>query len=168
MKSRFHQYLRAERHTGLFLLLWAVLSAAAAIVAYALWPGKLLQAVALTATILSLLQLWSGIGRIRQASFLHRKYGALVEVAPPSFAAQEIPRLEAEEQAALRRRRIELALLILGLCFALLGGLRFPGGFLLGTGLALCIQASVLLVVTLMAQWRDGLYRHELERVENP
>ncbi|MCB9049412.1 MAG: hypothetical protein H6556_08280 [Lewinellaceae bacterium] len=168
MERRFHAYLWGERCTGLFLAGWAVLSASAAGLAYHYWPGKLLQAMLMVVCLLSLVQLRAGVRRLWQARRLKKALHPIVEIAPPSFAAQEIPRLEDREQVAMRRRFLEQALFVMGLCFALAGGFRVSGDFLLGTGIGLCIQMAVLLIVTLTSQWRDSVYRNEVERERGP
>ncbi len=168
MERRFDLYIWGERATALFLMGWGLLSAAAAAWAYACWPGKMLWALLLTVCLLSLLQVYAGIRRLLQARLLKRELHPIVEIAPPSFAAQELPRIDKREQSAMRRRFIEQALFILGMCFALAGGLRLSGQFLLGTGLGLCVQSAVLLIITLTSQWRDAVYRNEIEREKGP
>ncbi|MCO6491219.1 MAG: hypothetical protein J5I98_22575 [Phaeodactylibacter sp.] len=168
MEKRFDEYLRGERRTGLFLAGWGVLSAAAVVVGYSRWPGGLMEALAFAVVSVSLVQIWAGGRRLAQARRLRRELHPIVEIAPPSFAAQEIPRLEKRERSALRRRFIEQALFVMGMCFALAGGFRLSGEFWLGTGMGLCVQMAVLLVATLTSQWRDAVYRNEIERERGP
>ena len=168
MERQFDAYLRAERRTGVFLLAWGILTCAVAGWAYGHWQGDLLQALLFSTCMLSLVQARAGIRRLLIARRLKRELHPIVEIAPPTFAAQELPRLERREQAALTRRFFEQALLIMGLCFALAGGLRISGQFLLGAGLGLCVQAAVLLTVTLTSQWRDSIFRNEIEREKGP
>lgn len=168
MESRFNAYLMGERLTGLFLILWALATSGLAAWGYGHWPGDLFRALALTVCLLSILQVWAGARRLKLATQLKQELQSIVELAPPSFAAQELPRLDKRLQSAQGRRLIEQALFILGLCFTLAGGLRFSSQFVLGTGMGLCIQSAILLLVTLTGQWRDALYRNEIERERGP
>lgn len=168
MERRFDAYLWGERSTGLFLIGWGLLSAAAAGWAYSCRPVELLEALLFSVCLLAFVQLYAGIRRLLHARRLRRELHPVVEIAPPSFAALEIPRLERREQAAMRRRFIEQALFVMGMCFALAGAFRLSGQFLLGTGVGVCVQAAVLLITTLTSQWRDAVYRNEIEREKGP
>ena len=168
MERRFYAYLRAERLTAVFLISWGVLSTAVAVWVYGHWGGELLQALLFAVVSLSLVQWWAGARRWLRARRLSKELHPIVEIAPPAFAALELPRLDKREQSAMRRRFIELALFSMGLCFVLAGGIRISGEFWLGTGIGLCIQMAILLIATLTSQWRDGLYRNEIERERGP
>ncbi|MCB0560669.1 MAG: hypothetical protein H6573_00570 [Lewinellaceae bacterium] len=168
MERRFNAYLRGERSTALFSIGWGALSAAAAAWAYLHWQGELFWALLFTVCLLSLVQLRAGIRRLVKARSLSKELHSIVEIAPPTFAALELPRLDKQEQSLMRRRFIEQALFVMGLCFALAGGFGISGQSLLGTGIGLCIQMAILLIITLTSQWRATLYRNEIERERGP
>lgn len=168
MESKFNGYLRGERWTAMFLICWALLTSGLAALGYGHWHGNLFRALAFTVGLLSTVQAWAGARKLMQANRLQRELRSIVRIAPPSFAAQEIPRLDKRVQMAQQRRLIEQALFIMGMCFTLAGILRFSGRFLLGAGIGLCVQSAVLLLVTLTGQWRDALYRNEVERELGP
>ena len=168
MERRFNAYLRSERWMALFSIGWGALSAVAAGWAYRHWQGELFWALLFTIFLLSLVQVWAGIRRLLKARSLRNELHSIVEIAPPTFAALELPRLDKRELSFVRRRFIEQALFVMGLCFALAGSFGISGQSLLGTGIGLCVQMAVLLIITLTSQWRDSLYRNEIERERGP
>ncbi|MCB0568529.1 MAG: hypothetical protein KDC66_02145 [Phaeodactylibacter sp.] len=168
MESRFYTHLRSLRYSGYFLAFWAAAVAGAALWADIQWPGQLMRGIAPTAIALSLVQFWSGTHRIVQAWKLGKELLPIVRVSPPSFAALELPRLDRTDRAYQVKRNIEQALFVMGLCFTLSGVFQLSGRFLMGMGLAICLQTAVLLVSTLIGQWQNAMYRHELEREKHP
>lgn len=168
MEIRFLSHLRGLRLSGYFLAIWALVAAGLAFWARACWAEPLTRAAALTTAAWSAVQFWAGAQRIVLAWKLKKELLPIVRVSPPSFAALELPRLGRQDKAFLVKRNIEQAMFLLGLCFILSGVFQLSGRFLLGMGLAICLQCAILLATTLMGQWQNAVYRHELERERHP
>ncbi|MEM8526225.1 MAG: hypothetical protein AAGG68_16410 [Bacteroidota bacterium] len=156
-------FYRAERKEAVFMLFWGFL-ATGVVIWVLFWVEEIFwRGMAFSALPLSSIQLLTGV---RNLIFVNRKRSDILtnmgEDVKKAIEAEKLRILNS--QIRLRVYRIiEQVLFCLGFLFMLLGGIVGLSVFLAGSGIGIMLQAAILLVQDLFAEWRTGLYLEELE-----
>jgi len=156
-------FYKAERKEAVFMLLWGIIITSL-VVGILFWTEEVFwKAMGFSVLPLSFIQLLTGI---RNLLFVNRKKINFLSVMKEDFKkAVENEKLRIlNSQIRLRIYRIiEQILFFIGFLFMFLGGVLGLSVFLAGSGIGIMLQAAVLLIQDLFAEWRTSLYLEELE-----
>ncbi|MEN0045554.1 MAG: hypothetical protein AAF806_00705 [Bacteroidota bacterium] len=163
LEGNIINFYKAERKEAVFMLLWGMMITGV-VVGVLFWTDEIFwKAMGFSVLPLSFLQLLTGI---RNLFFVNKKRSNFLSIVKEDFKeAVEKEKLRIlNSQIRLRVYRIiEQILFFLGFLFMFLGGVLGLSVFLAGSGIGIMLQAAVLLIQDLFAEWRTSLYLEELE-----
>ena len=145
------------------MLLWGIIITSLVIVVLIWIEDIFWRAMSFSVLPLSFIQLLTGI---RNLIFVNRKKSNFLSTLKEDFKeGVEKEKLRIlNSQIRLRVYRvIEQILFFIGFLFMFIGGVLGLSVFLAGSGIGIMLQAAVLLIQDLFAEWRTSLYLEELE-----
>ena len=146
-------YFNAERIEGLLFILVGVAAVAVAVWGWRQDPFWRGAAWPLIAVALIQLSVGASVGLRSAKDSLRVQH--IVAQERGHIASEEIPRMQAVMKSFATNRRIEIALLIVGLLAVLLAS---RGGAGQGAGAGLAVQAGLVLLLDLFAERRGQAY----------
>lgn len=164
MEVYLKKYLKSEKQTAWTLLIIGTIATVFGLVSVFQYPKLLWLGLGLPFLLLGLLELATGIVRYMTSSRQHQAFGALIRDFPQQFIRTEQHRLSELIKHLDRKRNTELLLLVLGIGMTIVGGISGLSDLSMGIGIGLSIQAAILLIDSLITQWRAGLFQHEVRR----
>lgn len=156
-------FYKAERKEAVFMLLWGTITTSIVVGVLFFTEEIFWKAMGFSALPLSFIQLLTGV---RNLFFVNRKKSNFLSVVKEDFkkAVKNEKLRILNSQIRLRVYRvIEQILFFIGFLFMFLGGVLGLSVFLAGSGIGIMLQAAVLLIQDLFAEWRTSLYLEELE-----
>lgn len=163
MERVLRQYLAAEKQAGLLFLAIGVIALSVGLLSIFSFQTMVWKGMASALIPIALLQLTVGSTiYFRTNKQLSNLLDQLAK-NPNLFVREELERMNKINAQFKIYRNVELLLFLLGFVFVLMGGLANWGMLTLGIGIGLSSQCALMLILDLFAEFRAGMYTHQLE-----
>jgi len=162
MQNRIKNYFQEEKQESLFFLGVATLATILGLLGIFYFDNPMWLGIAIPLLGIALIQVIVGLSFFVQTNRQVPSLLLLFEKNPTQFFKEEIPRMEKVNANFKVYRNIEMLIFLLGFFFAVVGTAFRWGDFVIGTGIGLLIQSSIMLCLDLFGEFRANLYTHKL------
>jgi uncharacterized membrane protein HdeD (DUF308 family) len=162
-KSDIEKYFLAEKQESLLFIIVGVAAIIAAISFYFLLKSSFFKGAALPLLFVGIIELVVGYTVYKRSDDDRIRNVYAYDMNPAELRDKEIPRMETVNRNFVIYRWVELALLVTGIILSMVYGQNPGRTFWYGFGIALSIQAGVLLVADYFAEKRALNYAKGLQ-----
>jgi uncharacterized membrane protein HdeD (DUF308 family) len=163
-KTGIEQYFMAQKQAGLVFIVIGVLAAIAAIAGWLLYKTPFWKGAALPFIVVGLMQLVAGYRVYTESDELRISNIYALDMNPQLLKTKELPRMQAIHKRFALYSTVQWALLGTGMLLLLLYRNKPEYAFWYGFGVALAIQAVVLIVVYYFAAQRANVYTTQIDQ----
>jgi predicted membrane channel-forming protein YqfA (hemolysin III family) len=162
-KTDIERYFMAEKQESLLFIIIGALAILAAIAFYFLLKSAFFRGAAFPLLLIGLIQLTVGYTVYKRSDADRIRNVYAYDMNPGALKQQEIPRMEKVNRNFVIYRWVELALLVAGLILSFTFGQNPGRSFWYGLGIALSLQAVIMLAADYMAEKRALDYTRGLK-----
>lgn len=155
MTDPVSRYFGAERAEGILLLVVALVAVEIAFLVWRRSGSPAARGAAATLVLVAAMQVTAGAGQLMRSSHEQSRVVRALASDRADIGGYEIPRMRERVGRFALVRRIEVALALLGVLMAAAARRRHWAG---GAGLALALQAAVMLLLGGLADHRARAY----------
>lgn len=163
-KSGIEQYFIAQKQAGLIFLLTGIVVITVAAVTVLIYKTPFWKGAAIPLIVIGCMQLAAGYKVFKESDDLRISNVYAFDMNPQQLRDKELPRMKGIQQKFEWYKWVQWLLLAAGVILAVVCRNNLESRFWLGLGLALCIQAIILITVYYMAARRAGIYTQKLEQ----
>jgi drug/metabolite transporter (DMT)-like permease len=166
--SFIHKYFISEKQESLLFLFVGIAAMAAALVFFFFIKGhpSFHKGAAIPLFAIGLIQLAVGFTVYARSDKQRLDVAYHIGTEPQGYVKNtELPRMQAVMRNFVIYRWVEIALVVAGLALAFVFRGSPDRSFLHGLGIALAIQAAIMLGADYFAEKRGGIYMNELNQV---
>jgi hypothetical protein len=162
-KTEIEKYFIAEKQESLLFLILGIAAIIAAIGFYFLLRSSFFKGAAIPLLVIGLIELVVGYTVYNRSDDDRARNVYAYDMNPGELKLKEIPRMEKVNRNFVVYRWVELALLVTGLILSMVYGQNPGRSFWYGFGLALSLQAGIMLVADYFAEKRALHYTRGLQ-----
>lgn len=162
-KSDIEKYFLAEKQESLVFIIIGVAAIIAAISFYFLLRSSFFRGAAIPLLFIGIIELTVGYTVFRRSDDDRIRNVYAYDMNPSELRDKEIPRMETVNRNFVIYRWVELAFLVTGIILSMVFGQNPGRTFWYGFGIALSLQAGVLLVADYFAEKRALNYTKGLQ-----
>lgn len=162
-KADIERYFVAEKQESLVFIVIGAVAILAAIAFYFFLKSSFLRGAAFPLLLIGIIQLTVGYTVYKRSDDDRVRNVYAYDMNPTQLKQDEIPRMEKVNRNFVIYRWIELALLVVGLILSFTFGQNPGRSFWYGFGIALSIQALIMLTADYMAEKRALEYTRGLK-----
>jgi len=158
------QYFNAERQESWICIVCGII--ALRVSAYGLFQHRGIGWIGAAGPLIGIavIQIVVGVTILIRARKHARRLIQQVRETPEQFATEELRRMAHVKRKFRQYHIIELMLFLMGFTFMLLGGFMKMGELMFGSGVALSIQSTSMLLLDLSAEYRASNYLSTIHR----
>jgi len=164
MEKHLRQYFKAEKEGAIIFMMAGFSAIVGSILFWTFFPHVIVKGIAVSAGLIALVQLGVGASVYFKTNKQVHQLLNQFKSKPSEFYKTETNRMEVVMANFKTIRKVEMGVFVLGIILALAGSIGELGWFTTGTGVGLCLQSAVSLLLDLSAEWRGGLYLHHLKK----
>ncbi len=164
MEQHLRQYFKAEKEGAIIFMMAGFSAIVGSILFWTFFPHIIVKGIAVSAGLIALVQLGVGASVYFKTNKQVNQLLTQFKSKPSEFYKSETHRMEAVMSSFKTIRKVEMGIFVLGIVLALAGSVGELGWFMTGTGVGLCVQSAVSLLLDLSAEWRSGMYLHHLKK----
>lgn len=161
-KAGAEAYFMAEKQTALFILIVGAAALISAVLLYWLGGKPFWKGFALPLGLIALVQLAVGYTVYTRSDSQRKDVVYKMDMNPQAIANEELPRMEKVMKQFVVYRYAEIVLLAAGVILFFYFRQKPTGAFWSGVGLALALQAVLMLAVDFTAEQRGEKYMQVL------
>jgi uncharacterized membrane protein HdeD (DUF308 family) len=162
-KSDIEKYFTAEKQESLLFVIIGIAAILAAIAFFFFIRSAFFKGAAVPLLVIGLMQLVVGITVYNRSDGDRVRNVYAYDMNPGELKEKEIPRMEKVNRNFVIYRWVELALLVTGMVLSMVYGQNPGRSFWYGFGIALALQAGVILVADYFAEKRGLEYYKGLQ-----
>ena len=162
-KSDIEKYFLAEKQESLLFIIVGAAAIIAAISFYFLLRSSFFKGAALPLLFIGIIELVVGYTVFKRSDEDRVRNVYAYDMDPSELRDKEIPRMETVNRNFVIYRWVELAFLVTGIILSMVFGQNPGRTFWYGVGIALSLQAGVLLVADYFAEKRALIYTKGLQ-----
>ena len=162
-KSDIEKYFLAEKQESLLFIIVGAAAIIAAISFYFLLRSSFFKGAALPLLFIGIIELVVGYTVFKRSDEDRVRNVYAYDMDPSELRDKEIPRMETVNRNFVVYRWVELAFLVTGIILSMVFGQNPGRTFWYGFGIALSLQAGVLLVADYFAEKRALIYTKGLQ-----
>lgn len=162
-KTDIEKYFMAEKQESLLFIIVGALAVLAAMAFYFFIRSSFFKGAAIPLLLIGLLQLVVGLTVYNRSDDDRIRNVYAYDMNPGELKTRELPRMEKVNRNFVIYRWVELALLITGLVLSLVYGTNPGRSFWYGFGIALTLQAGIMLAADYFAEKRGLEYFRGLQ-----
>jgi hypothetical protein len=162
-KSDIEKYFLAEKQESLLFIIVGVAAIIAAISFYFLLKSSFFKGAALPLLVIGIIELVVGYTVFKRSDDDRIRNVYAYDMNPSELRDKEIPRMKTVNRNFVIYRWVELAFLVTGIILSMKFGQNPGRTFWYGFGIALSLQAGVLLVADYFAEKRALIYTKGLQ-----
>jgi hypothetical protein len=162
-KTDIEKYFMAEKQESLLFIIVGVAAIIAAISFYFLLKSSFFKGAALPLLFIGIIELVVGYTVFKRSDDDRIRNVYAYDMNPSELRDKEIPRMKTVNRNFVIYRWVELAFLVTGIILSMVFGQNPGRTFWYGFGIALSLQAGVLLVADYFAEKRALIYTKGLQ-----
>jgi hypothetical protein len=162
-KTDIERYFMAEKQESLLFVVIGVAAVLAAIAFYFLLRSSFFKGAVIPLVFVGLIELVVGYTVYKRSDGDRIRNVYAYDMNPAELKMKEIPRMEKVNRNFVIYRWVELALLVAGLILSMVYGQNPGRSFWYGFGIALSLQAGIMLVADYYAEKRALKYTRGLQ-----
>jgi hypothetical protein len=162
-KTDIEKYFLAEKQESLLFIIVGVAAVFAAIAFYFLLRSSFFKGAALPLLFIGIIELVVGYTVFKRSDDDRIRNVYAYDMNPSELRDKEIPRMQTVNRNFVIYRWVELAFLVTGIVLSMVFGQNPGRTFWYGFGIALSLQAGVLLVADYFAEKRALVYTKGLQ-----
>lgn len=162
-KTDIEKYFLAEKQESLLFVILGIIAIIAAIAFYFFLRSSFFKGAAFPLLLVGLIQLVVGFTVYNRSDSDRVRNVYAYDMNPSELKNKEIPRMVTVNRNFVIYRWVELALLVTGLILSMVYGQNPGRTFWYGFGIALALQAGILLVADYFAEKRALNYTRGLQ-----
>ncbi|HEX5668078.1 MAG TPA: hypothetical protein VFX73_04685 [Chitinophagaceae bacterium] len=162
-KTDIERYFMAEKQESLVFVIIGVAAVLAAIAFYFLLKSSFFKGAVIPLVLVGLIELVVGYTVYKRSDGDRIRNVYAYDMNPAELKMKEIPRMEKVNRNFVIYRWVELALLVAGLILSMVYGQNPGRSFWYGFGIALSLQAGIMLVADYYAEKRALEYTRGLQ-----
>jgi uncharacterized membrane protein HdeD (DUF308 family) len=162
-KTDIEKYFLAEKQESLLFIIVGVAAVIAAIAFYFLLRSSFFKGAALPLLFIGIIELVVGYTVFKRSDDDRIRNVYAYDMNPSELRDKEIPRMQTVNRNFVIYRWVELAFLVTGIVLSMVFGQNPGRTFWYGFGIALSLQAGVLLVADYFAEKRALIYTKGLQ-----
>lgn len=162
-KTDIEKYFIAEKQESLVFIILGAIAIIAAVALYFLVRSSFFKGVAFPLIFIGIIELIVGFTVYNRSDEDRVRNVYAYDMNPSELKEKEIPRMETVNRNFVIYRWVELAFLVTGLILSLVFGQNPGRSFWFGFGIALSLQAGVLLVADYFAEKRALQYTRGIQ-----
>jgi drug/metabolite transporter (DMT)-like permease len=167
-RADIEKYFLAEKQESMLFIIIGIAAIVAAGIFYLAVKSPGFRGAAFPLLIIGVIQIAVGYTVYSRADAQRKDIVYKLDMNPDSLRDREIPRMEAVMRNFTLYRWVEIALLLVGISLALQAKIKVNNPFVLGLGLALALQAALMLGADYFAEKRGAEYLKGLKSVFVP
>ncbi|HRI19776.1 MAG TPA: hypothetical protein PLA68_02425 [Panacibacter sp.] len=161
-KAGIEKYFIAEKQESLLFIAIGIAAIIIAALGLFLWKTQAWKGAAIPLTAIALLQIIVGYTVYARSDKQRTDNVYAYDMNPSRLVKEELPRMEAVNKNFVVYRYIEIAFIITGIILMVLFKSNMDKQFWLGFGIALTIQAALMLGADHFAEQRAKIYTDQL------
>lgn len=162
-KTDIEKYFMAEKQESLLFVIIGVAAVIAAIAFYFLLKSSFFKGAVIPLLVIGLIELAVGYTVYRRSDSDRIRNVYAYDMNPAELKLKEIPRMEKVNRSFVIYRWVELSLLVTGLILSMVYGQNPGRSFWYGFGIALSLQAGIMLAADYYAEKRALKYTRGLQ-----
>ena len=162
-KSDIEKYFLAEKQESMLFIILGAAAIVAAISFYFLLKSTFFKGAALPLLFIGIIELVVGYTVHKRSDDDRIRNVYAYDMNPSELRNKEIPRMETVNRNFVIYRWVELAFLVTGIALSMVFGQNPGRTFWYGFGIALSLQAGILLVADYFAEKRALIYTKGLQ-----
>lgn len=162
-KSDIEKYFLAEKQESLLFIIVGIAAIVAAISFFFLLKSSFFKGAALPLLFVGIIELVVGYTVFKRSDDDRVRNVYAYDMNPSELRDKEIPRMETVNRNFVIYRWVELAFLVTGIILSMVFGQNPGRTFWYGFGIALSLQAGILLVADYFAEKRALMYTKGLQ-----
>ena len=166
-KAGAEAYFMAEKQTALFILIVGAAALISGVLLYWLGGKPFWKGFALPLGLIALVQLAVGYTVYSRSDSQRKDIVYKMDMNPQAIAAEELPRMQKVMKQFVVYRSVEMVLLAAGVILFFYFRQKPTGAFWCGVGIALALQAVLMLGFDAVAEKRGAVYTHQLMAERN-
>ena len=162
-KADIEKYFVAEKAESLVFLILGILAISLSIIFFSYLKSALYKGAAIPLIVIGLIQAIVGYTVYSRADQQRISIVYAYDMDPGKLKNEELPRMEKVNQRFLIYRWVEISLIVAGLVIIILFRKNPDQQFLLGAGIALALDAAIMLSADYIAEKRAVSYMQQLQ-----
>ncbi|HLO83138.1 MAG TPA: hypothetical protein VK166_19380 [Chitinophagaceae bacterium] len=162
-KTDIEKYFMAEKQESLLFVIIGVVTILAALAFYFLIKSSFFKGAVIPLLVVGLIELVVGFTVYKRSDEDRIRNVYAYDMNPAELKQKEIPRMEKVNRNFVIYRWVELALLVTGLILSMVFGQNPGRSFWYGFGIALSLQAGIMLAADYFAEKRALKYTRGLQ-----
>ena len=158
----------AEKQESLLFIVVGIVALALAIVAWQFWKTPGWKGAAIPLACIGLLQLTVGYTVYARSDEQRVNMVYALDMNPTKLVQEELPRMQRVNKKFIVYRWVEILLLLTGIVLAIVFHASDDRRFIRGLGIALAVQAALMLGADFFAERRAIAYTNQLAQLKKP
>ena len=158
----------AEKQESLLFIVVGIVALALAIVAWQFWKTPGWKGAAIPLACIGLLQLTVGYTVYARSDEQRVNMVYALDMNPTKLVQEELPRMQRVNKKFIVYRWVEILLLLTGIVLAIVFHASDDRRFIRGLGIALAVQAALMLGADFSAERRAIAYTNQLAQLKKP
>ncbi len=158
----------AEKQESLLFIVVGIVALALAIVAWQFWKTPGWKGAAIPLACIGLLQLTVGYTVYARSDEQRINMVYALDMNPTKLVQEELPRMQRVNKKFIVYRWVEILLLLTGIVLAIVFHASDDRRFIRGLGIALAVQAALMLGADFFAERRAIAYTNQLAQLKKP
>ena len=167
-KADIEKYFIAEKQESLLFIVVGIVALALAIVAWQFWKTPGWKGAAIPLVCVGLLQLTVGYTVHARSDEQRINMVYALDMNPAKLVQEELPRMQLVNKKFIVYRWVEILLLLTGIVLAIVYQANDDRQFMRGIGIALAVQAALMLGADFFAERRAIAYTNQLAQLKKP
>ena len=163
-KADIEKYFMAEKQVSLLFIVIGIIALVLAAGFFFAWKTNFAKGAALPLLIIGLVQAIAGYAVYARSDKQRIDNVYAFDMNPGILKNEELPRMQAVNKNFVIYRWVELAFVVAGIVLVILYKSNTQKSFLFGFGVALALQAALMLGADYLAAKRAMVYMEQLER----
>jgi hypothetical protein len=162
-KADIEKYFVAEKGESLIFLILGLLAISLSIFFYSYLKSTIYKGAAVPLMVIGLIQAIVGYSVYSKADQQRISIVYAYDMDPGKLKNEELPRMQKVNQRFVIYRWIEISLVLAGLVIVILYRQKPDQQFLLGLGLAVALEAAIMLSADYFAEKRAAIYTQQIK-----
>ena len=167
-KTAIEKYFIAEKQESLLFMIVGIAAVALSVIAWQFWKTPGWKGAAIPLACIGLLQLTVGYTVYTRSDEQRVNMVYALDMNPTKLVQEELPRMQLVNKKFIVYRWVEVLLLLTGIVLAIVFLVNDDKRFIWGLGIALAVQAALMLGADFFAERRAVAYTNQLAQLKEP